>query len=431
LQPLKIQVSSDSPDSLDSLDSLDSGAGLARLFMRIYLDNSATTAVAPEVLKAMLPYFTEEAGNAQSVHSFGQRAKTAIEEARRQVAALIGATPAEIVFVSGGTEADNLAIRGVAEAHQANGRHIITTKIEHPAVLATCEALQRQGFRVTYLPVDRSGVLSLDLLRNALLEETILISVMHANNETGTIQPLEEIAAVVNERRERGHKHLHFHTDAVQSVGKIPVDVNRLGVDLLSVSGHKIHAPKGVGALFLKKGARIAKLFYGGHHERDRRPGTENVPGIVALGKAAEIARLQLGERMRRMRELRDDLEQRIMTEIPGVQVNGDIERRVPNISNLSFAGIDGESLLIALDLRGIAVSTGSACASGSLEPSHVLTALGLSRQEVRGSLRFSLCAYTKRGEIAYTTEALKEITSRLREMLPADESESSAAFSD
>ena len=399
--------------------------------MRVYLDNSATTAVAPEVLEAMLPYFTEEIGNAQSVHAFGQRARTAVEAARRQVAILIGATPGEIVFVSGGTEADNLAIRGIADAHQASGRHIITTKIEHPATLATCEALEQQGFCITYLPVTRAGIIDLADLRDAITDETILISVMHANNETGTIQPIEEISAIIRERREQGQKHLYLHTDAVQSVGKIPVDVKQLGVDLLSLSGHKLHAPKGVGALFLKKGTRLNKLFYGGHHERDRRPGTENVPGIVALGKAAELARLHLDERTARMRELRDGLEQRILSEIPSVSVNGDREQRVPNITNLSFAGLDGESLLIALDLRGVAVSTGSACSSGSLEPSHVLTALGLSREEVRGSLRFSLSAYTTREEIEYTVEALKEITSRLREMLPADDREASANASD
>jgi cysteine desulfurase len=392
--------------------------------MKVYLDNSATTMVAKEVIDAILPYFSGDFGNAQSVHAFGQRAKSAVENARRQVAALIHATPAEVVFVSGGTEADNLAIRGIAEAHQASGRHLITTRIEHPAVLAMCEALEQRGFRLTYLPVSRSGLVNLKELRASLTEETILISIMQANNETGTIQPLEEIAELVRERRAQGHKHLHLHTDAVQSVGKIPVDVRQLGVDLLSLSGHKFHAPKGVGALFIKKGTRLEKLFYGGHHERDKRPGTENVPGIAGLGAAAELARLNFVERTSRMRQLRDALEQRVVQEIPGVQINGDVERRVPNISNLSFTGLDGESLLIALDLKGIAVSTGSACASGSLEPSHVLTALGLSRQEVRGSLRISLSAYTTREEIDFAVEALKEISGRLREMLPADEKE-------
>jgi cysteine desulfurase len=396
--------------------------------MKVYLDNSATTAVAEEVIKAILPYFTDDFGNAQSVHAFGQDAKSALEQARRQVAALIHAAPSEVVFVSGGTEADNLAIGGIAEAHRANGRHIITTQIEHPAVLAMCEALEQRGFRVTYLPVNGKGFVSLTQLRQALCDETILISIMHANNETGTIQPLEEIAEVVAERRAQGQKHLHMHSDAVQSAGKIPVDVKRLGVDLLSLSGHKLHAPKGVGALFIKKGTRMEKLFYGGHHERDRRPGTENVPGIVGLGKACELARLNLEERSRHMRRLRDEFEQQVLQEIGNLSINGDVERRVPNISNLSFAGLDGESLLIALDLQGIAVSTGSACASGSLEPSHVLTALGLSREQVRGSLRISLSAYTTGEEIAYTVAALKEITQRLRQMLPTDTTEASGA---
>lgn len=390
--------------------------------MKVYLDNSATTAMAREVIEAMLPYFAEEMGNAQSVHSFGQRAKAAIEKARREVAALINAAPNEIVFLSGGTEADNSAIRGIAEAHRQSGNHIITTKIEHPAVLATCEALEQTGFRVTYLPVSASGFVSVDDVRNAIEKETILISVMHANNETGTIQPIEEIAGVVADARARGLKRLHFHTDAVQSVTKIPVDVKRLGVDLLSLSGHKIHGPKGVGALFIRKGTRLTKLLHGGHHERDRRAGTENVPAIVGLGRAAELSRLHLQERAARMRELRDRLEQQLQARIQHLKINGDPIRRVSNISNLSFQGVDGESLLIALDLKGIAVSTGSACASGSVEPSHVLTALGLKREQVRASLRFSLGAYTTADEIDYAVAVLEETVERLRRMLPADE---------
>jgi len=393
--------------------------------MKVYLDNSATTATAPEVIDSMLPFFSEEMGNPQSVHSFGQRAKTAIESARRQVAALINAAPAEIVFVSGGTEADNLAIRGIAEAHQAYGRHIITTKIEHPAILATCEAFENAGSRVTYLPVSRDGLVSVDDVRQAITDDTILISVMLANNETGTIQPIEDIAGIVAKARARGLDRLHLHTDAVQAVGKIRVDVNQLGVDLLSLSAHKFHGPKGIGALYVRKGTRLAKLIYGGHHERDRRAGTENVPGIVGLGKAAELARAQLDERMTRMRDLRDHFEQDVISRFPNVRPNGDRERRVPNISNLSFSDIDGESLLIALDLKGIAVSTGSACASGSLEPSHVLQALGLNRAEIRGSLRFSLSAYTTHDEIVYVTSTLAETVARLQAMIPPDESES------
>jgi cysteine desulfurase len=392
--------------------------------MRVYLDNSATTAMAAEVIEAMLPYFSDEMGNAQSVHSFGQRAKAAVEKARREVAALINAAPNEIVFLSGGTEADNLALRGIAEAHGDHGRHIITTKIEHPAVLATCEALKAAGYRVTHLPVSQSGIVNIDDVRQALSDDTILVSVMLANNETGTIQPIEEIAGVVAEARARGLDHLHFHTDAVQAVGKIPVDVNRLGVDLLSLSGHKIHGPKGIGALYVRKGTRLTKQLHGGHHERDRRAGTENVPGIVGLGRAAELARAQLDERIARMRELRDYLEEELISRFPGVRVNGDKQRRVPNVSNMSFDGVDGESLLISLDLKGIAVSTGSACASGSLEPSHVLQAFGLSREEVRGSLRFSLGAYTTREEIDYAVSVLAETITRLREMIPSDEPE-------
>jgi cysteine desulfurase len=399
--------------------------------MKVYLDNSATTAMAAEVIEAMLPYFSDEMGNAQSVHSFGQRAKAAVEKARREVAALINAAPAEIVFVSGGTEADNLAVRGIAEAHRDYGRHIITTKIEHPAVLATCESLEGAGYRVTYLPVSRSGLVSIGDLRQAISDDTILISVMLANNETGTIQPIEEIAGVAAESRAHGLDHLHFHTDAVQAVGKISVDVNRLGVDLLSLSGHKIHGPKGIGALYVRKGTRLTKLLYGGHHERDRRAGTENVAGIVGLGRAAELARTQLDERINRMRELRDYLEREATSRFADVRVNGDRQQRVPNVSNMSFGGIDGESLLIALDLKGIAVSTGSACASGSLEPSHVLQALGLTRDEVRGSLRFSLGAYTTRDEIDYAVSVLAQTVARLREMIPAHEPENVEAVAE
>ena len=403
----------------------------AKFAMKVYLDNSATTGMAAEVIEAMLPYFSDEMGNAQSVHSFGQRAKAAVEKARREVAALINAAPAEIVFVSGGTEADNLAVRGIAEAHRDYGRHIITTSIEHPAVLATCESLESAGYRVTYLPVSRSGLVCIRDVRKAISDDTILISVMLANNETGTIQPIEEIAGVVAKARARSLDHLHFHTDAVQAIGKISVDVHRLGIDLLSLSGHKIHGPKGIGALYVRKGTRLTKLLYGGHHERDRRAGTENVPGIVGLGKAAELARTQLDERINRMRDLRDYLEQQMISRFPDVRVNGDRQQRVPNVSNVTFGGIDGESLLIALDLKGIAVSTGSACASGSLEPSHVLQALGLTRDEVRGSLRFSLGAYTTREEIDYAVSVLAQTVARLREMIPADEPESVEAVAE
>lgn len=384
--------------------------------MRVYLDNSATTVLASEVVEAMLPYFTEDYGNAQSVHSFGRKAKSAVENARRQVATLIGASAAEITFLSGGTEADNLAILGIATAYKQYGRHIITTRIEHPAVLASCEALERDGFRVTYLPVDDDGAVSVDAVREAVADDTILVSVMHANNETGVIQPIEEIAQIVAEARAQRASNIHFHTDAVQSAGKTTVDVNYLGVDLLSISAHKIHGPKGVGALYVRKGVRLAKLLFGGHHERDRRPGTENVPGIAGLGRAAEFSYTRLEENAERMSELRDYLEGEMISRLPGVTVNGN-KRRVPNIANLRFEGIDGESLLIALDLRGIAVSTGSACSSGSLDPSHVLLAMGLGREEVRASLRFSLSYYTTREEIDYTIAVVEETVTRLRHL--------------
>jgi cysteine desulfurase len=389
--------------------------------MTVYLDNSATTPVAPEVLEAMLPYFTEEMGNAQSVHSYGQRAKAALESARRDVAKLIGAVPTEIVFVSGGTEADNFAIRGSAEASANSGRHIITTQIEHPAVLATCEALEREGFRVTYLPVSRRGIIDIGDLRDALSDETTLISIMHANNEIGAIQPIRAASDLVAEARRSGHERLLLHSDAVQSVGKIPVNVNELGVDLLSVSAHKIHGPKGIGCLYVRKGARLSKLLYGGHHERDRRPGTENIPAIAGFGKAAQMASSLLESRARTTCELRDYLERQIIESIPGVRVNADRSPRLPNISNMSFEGVDGESLLIALDLKGIAVSTGSACASGSLEPSHVLKALGLERSVIRGSLRFSLSAMNSKEEIDFAVSTLAETVVRLREISADD----------
>lgn len=393
--------------------------------MRAYLDNGASTPVAPEVIEAMLPYFSEEMGNAQSVHSFGQRARAAVEKARRQVAALIGADPTEVVFTSGGTEADNLAVRGVAEAHARHGRHIVTTTIEHPAILASCAALEQSGFEITYLPVSRDGLISVTDVRAALRGDTTLVSVMLANNEIGAIQPVREIAGLVDEARGQKKGPPFFHTDAVQGAGKIPVDVNDLGVDLLSLSSHKIHGPKGVGMLYVRKGVRLGKLLYGGHHERDRRAGTENVPGIVGFGVASDLARKDLEKRAGRMRELRDYLERELTTHIAGAQVNGDRARRIPNVLNISFEGVDGEGLLIALDLKGVAVSTGAACASGSVEPSHVLTALGLERERIRGSLRLSLGAFTTRDEIDYTIRALVDAVAHLRSVAPDEESQS------
>ncbi|RMG56515.1 MAG: cysteine desulfurase NifS [Acidobacteria bacterium] len=387
---------------------------------RIYLDNSATTAVDPEVLEAMWPYFSEEFGNASSVHTVGQKARAAVEAARARVAELIGAQPGEIVFTSGGTESDNLAIKGVAEALSDQGRHIITSAIEHPAVLRTCRALEKRGFRVTFLPVSGGGLVEVTDLEAALREDTILVSIMMANNEIGTRQPIEEIGRLIRDvRQARGSPYPYVHTDAVQAVGKVRVDVNELGVDLLSLSAHKIHGPKGVGALYVRSGVLLAPQMHGGHHERDRRAGTENVPGIVGFGRAAELARTHLAERQRHMQQLRDHLEEGIARRIPDVLFNGDRERRVPHISNCSFRYIEGEALMIRLDLRGIAVSTGSACASGSVEPSHVLTALGRDRELARGSIRFSLCKDTTASDIDTVLDVLVEEVAALRALSP------------
>lgn len=386
---------------------------------KIYLDNSATTRVDPEVVQAMLPYFTEFYGNASSTHQWGQRAKQAMEEARHQVAQLINATSTEIVFTSGGTEADNLAIKGIAEAHANKGKHIITSQFEHPAILNSCKYLESLGWQVTYLPVYREGIVRIEDVQSALTEETVLISVMQVNNELGTIQPIKALGDLVKERRAAGHKHLHLHTDAVQSVGKIPVDVRALGVDLLSLSGHKIHAPKGVGALFVRRGVRLQAQAHGGHHERDRRAGTESVPMVVALGKACELERLHLQEFMIRVGGLRDYLETELLKRIPNISRNGDPECRVPHIANFNFDHCEGEGLMISLDLKGIAVSTGSACASGSIEPSHVLTAIGLNHETGRGTLRFSLGKETTKEEIDYVLETLPAVVEKLRRISP------------
>lgn len=386
---------------------------------RIYLDNSATTRVDDRVIEAMLPYFSETYGNASSTHQWGQQAKQAIEDARQQVATLLNASPTEITFLSGGTESDNLAIKGIAEAHREKGRHIITSQIEHPAVLASCAHLEQQGWRVTYLPVYREGIIRIEDVREAITDETVLITVMHANNEIGTIQPLSEIAALVKERREAGQRHLHFHTDAVQSVGKIPVDVKALGVDLLTITAHKFHGPKGIGVLFVRKGVRLSSQMHGGHHERDRRAGTESVPLIVGIGKAAELVRLNLAERMEHARQLRDYLEGELFKRIANISRNGDPERRVPNIANLNFDFVEGEGLQISMDLKGVAVSTGSACSSGSHEPSHVLMAIGLPRDNGYGSLRFSFGQYNTKEDVDYVLETLPAVVEKLRKLSP------------
>ncbi|MEW6730871.1 MAG: cysteine desulfurase NifS [Acidobacteriota bacterium] len=391
---------------------------LSASFSRIYFDNSATTQVAPEVVEAMLPYLTGEFGNASSLHTFGQQAKAAMDKARRQLAALLGAEFNEIVFVSSGTESDNLAIRGIAQSYREKGNHIITSQFEHPAVINTCTALEKAGFRITYLPVYENGRVRLEDVRAAICDDTILITIMYANNEIGTLQPIAEIGALVKELRLQ-RKYLFFHTDAVQAVGKIPINVKALGVDLLSLSGHKIHAPKGVGALYVRKGVRLAAQLTGGHHERDRRAGTENVPAIVALGQAAQLASLDLDSQSEYLRQLRDYFEAEIARRIANIKFNGDSEHRLPNISNISFRYIEGEGLLIALDLKGVAVSTGSACSSGSTEPSPVLAALGLTKELARGSLRFSFSRYNTRKEVDYLLDILPEVVTRLRYISP------------
>jgi cysteine desulfurase len=389
---------------------------------RVYLDHNATTAVEPPVLDAMLPYLSGEYGNAASIHTFGQKARAAVETAREQVAALIGARPQEIIFTSGGTEADNHAIFGVAQPLSAALRvldgagapkHIVTTAIEHEAVLNTCQALEKQGVAVAYLPVDREGLVSLDALRQAIRKETVLITVMQANNELGTVQPLEEIGRIAADAD------VYFHTDAVQSAGKLPIDVNALRLDLLSLSGHKFYAPKGVGALYVRGGTRLQQLLYGGHHQRGFRPGTENVAGIVGLGKAAELARKSLTEDAERISALRDRLELGLLSRVPHSQVNGAGAPRTPNTTNITFPGIEGEALVIALDLKGLACSTGAACSSGAVEPSHVLTAIGLRPDEARASLRFSLGRHTKAAEIDFALEVVPAAVEQLRELSP------------
>ncbi len=380
---------------------------------RVYLDHNATTPVDRAVLEAMLPFFSEEFGNASSIHSTGQRARAAVERAREQVAALIGARPAEITFTSGGTESDNLAIFGIVSAASGENKHVITSAIEHHAVLNTCQAVEKQGVAVTYLPVGREGVVDPDEVRRALRPETVLITVMHANNELGTVQPIQEIGRIAAEAD------VHFHTDAVQSAGKLPINVEQLGVDLLSISGHKLYAPKGVGALYVGKGTRLRPILFGGRHERDRRPGTENVAGIVGLGAAAELTHQHLTEESARIAGLRDRLEAGLLDRIPQARVNGSRAHRTPNTANITFSFCEGEALVIALDLKGIACSTGAACSSGAVEPSHVLTAIGLPPEEARASLRFSLGRANTAEDVEFALAVVPGVVEHLRELSP------------
>jgi len=387
--------------------------GEISIVRRVYLDNNATTPLAPEVFEAMKPYLLEDFGNASSIHWFGQRAKNAVEKARQQVARLLNARPSEVIFSSGGTESDNASIFGIVQAARVATPHIITSGIEHHAVLNTAQALEKRGVSVTYVGVGASGVVDPEDVKRAIRPETVLISIMYANNEIGTIQPLDEIGGIAREHD------IYFHTDAVQSVGKIPVDVEKLGVDLLSLSAHKFNGPKGVGATYIRKGTILKPLLYGGHHERDRRPGTENVPGIVGLGMAAELALAHLEEAAQRVAGLRDRLERGILERVPQVSVNGDPARRLPTTSNLCFDYVEGEGFVIAMDLRGIACSTGAACSSGSVEPSHVLSAIGRTPEQARSSIRLSLGRYNTAEDIAATLETLPAVVERLRSLSP------------
>ena len=380
---------------------------------RIYLDHAATTPTRPEVVKAMLPFFADAFGNPSSIHSYGQEAKGAVEEARTKVAELIGARSEEIIFTSGGTESDNYALKGVAFANEYKGNHIITTSIEHYAVLEVCKFLGRRGFRITYLPVDKYGLVDPDDVRKVITDKTILISAMHASNEVGTIEPISEMGKIAKEAG------VYFHTDAVQTVGHIPVNVDKLKVDLLSISAHKLYGPKGVGALYVRKGTKLVPLMHGGEHEKRRRAGTENVPGIVGLGKATELAGQEIGKEVERLAYLRDKLIKGLGDKIDHIRLNGHPTKRLPNNVNVSVDFVEGESMLLNLDLEGICASTGSACSSASLEPSHVLLALGLSPEQAHGSLRFSLGRENTKADVERVLEVLPGIVAKLRAMSP------------
>jgi cysteine desulfurase len=380
---------------------------------RTYLDHAATTPTRPEVAKAMLPYFTGAFGNPSSIYSYGQEAKAAVEEARAKVVEFIGARSEEIVFTSGGTEADNLALKGVAYANENKGNHIITTTIEHPAVLEACNFLKKRGFRITCLPVDKYGLVDPDDVKKAITNKTILISVMHANNEVGTIEPLEQIGEIAKETG------IYLHSDAVQTVGHIRLNVDELNVDLLAISGHKFYGPKGVGALYVRKGTKLVSIMQGGEQEKRRRAGTENVPGIVGLGKAVELAGREVDKEIERLADLRDKLIDGLMERIDHLRLNGHPTRRLPNNVNVSIGFVEGESMLLNLDLDGVCASTGSACSSASLEPSRVLGALGVSPQEAHGSLRFTLGRGNCEADVQTVLDVLPGIVTKLRAMSP------------
>jgi cysteine desulfurase len=386
---------------------------------RVYLDNSATTPVDPRVAAAMARAVVENFGNASSVHGFGQQARAAIDRARREVAALVGAKQNEIVFTSGGTEANNLAVRGLCEAATDHGHHIVTSAIEHPSVSGVCVELEKRGWEVTRLPAYENGIVRVEDVEASLRADTVLITIMLANNEIGTIQPIREIGSLVRERRATGQRHLWFHTDAVQAAGRLGLNVDQLGCDLLTMSGHKLYAPKGIGALYVRRGVKLHGQNVGGHQERERRAGTENVPGIVAFGEAAKLAREELNERSGHDRSLRDGFEAAVRERIRDVVMNGDRERRLGHLSNISFRFVEGEGLLINLDLQGVAVSTGSACSSGTLEPSPVIRALGIDDETARGSIRFSFGKDNTEADVDYAVEVLAGAVERLRALSP------------
>ena len=379
----------------------------------VYLDNAATTKIDETVMKDVIDCYTNKFGNASSIYKIGRDARACVEDSREKIAKIFNSKPEEIYFTSGGSEADNMAVKGIAHAYRNKGKHIITSKIEHPAVLETCKALEKEGFLVTYIGVDENGIVDLEELKSAIRPDTILISIMIANNEIGTIEPIKEIGEIAKEHN------IIFHTDAVQAVGALKIDVKALNIDAMSLSGHKFYGPKGIGALYLKQGIVIDKLICGGHQEKNKRAGTENVPAIVGMAKALELAYEGMEERDKKIKELRDYYEENIIEKIPYIKLNGDKNNRLPGTSNISFRFIEGEGLLLNLDLKGICASSGSACTSGSLDPSHVLLAIGLTHEVAHGSLRISIGKYNTKDEIDYLIASLVEIVGRLREMSP------------